>query len=194
MSSSSAGDGDGRPHGQPSLKGKIKLNSTRNHDADKNWTLVSDKPSQRKSSNSFEPFLPNFQHILDKHPVLNIDRSTLNCKNTLFPHNDPHIEPLSVDSNLSQGITKSSPIKVLDNYNTFNTSISSNTISINYISTRDFPKQQTVSSLNPNVIIFSEDFKGFSIIIVESTSKDSNMGNIHHIKISMLFFNKFKSI
>jgi len=80
-----------------------------------------------------------FQYILDKHLVLNIYRSTFNCDNTLFPYNDPHIEPMFVDFNSSQGITKSSAIEVLDNNNTSIFTNSRYTILRNDNSTRDLP-------------------------------------------------------
>jgi len=71
-----------------SINEKIKPNSSTKHGSIKYWTLVIGKSSQHKSSNSISLTLPNFQHILDKHPVLNIDSSTFNYDNTLSPHND----------------------------------------------------------------------------------------------------------
>lgn len=118
---------------------------------------------------------------MDKHPVLNIDRSTLNSENTLSPNNDPHIKPMSVNSNSSQGITKSS-------------SISCNRLSRNYISTQDLHIQRTLSSLDLILIMFSEDLNGLPIIIVESTSKDSNIGKLQTMNVGKLFFNKFNDI
>jgi len=194
MSSSFAGDGGGRQYGQSLSTGKIKHKVSRNNEADKDWTLVTGEQFQNKSSNSVNPILPNFQHILDKHPVLNLNRSTFNCNSTLSPYNNPHIEHMFLDSNLSQCITKSSSIKVLDNNNASICTNSSNTVSRNNNSTRDLPIRQTLSFLNPNLITFSEDFKDLPIIIKKYPSNDCNIGKLHPMKVDKLFFNNFQDI
>jgi len=67
-------------------------------------------------------------------------------------------------------------------------------MSINDISARDNPTQQTMSSLDQNLTLFSDNFKGVPTIIVESTSKDISIGKLHPMKVGKLFFNKFKGI
>lgn len=54
--------------------------------------------------------------------------------------------------------------------------------------------QPTSSSLDPNVITFSKDFKGLLITVLESTTNDSNIGKPCPMKIVKLIFNKFKGI
>jgi len=61
-------------------------------------------------------------------------------------------------------------------------------MSRNYISTCDLPIQQTLSSLDPNLMLFSEDFIGLPIILVEFTYKDSNIENNYPIKMGKFFF------
>jgi len=63
----------------------------------------------------------------------------------------------------------------------------------NYISTRDLPTQQNHYSLDPNLRLFSENFKGTPIIIVESTCKDNNIGKLHPMKIIKLFLTSLKA-
>lgn len=47
--------------------------------------------------------------------------------------------------------------------------------------------QHKISFQDPNLSMFSDEFKGLSIIIVESKLSENNLGKLHPIKVGMLF-------
>lgn len=79
------------------------------HSSDKDQTIVANKSSYRKSLTTAKPISPNFQQILDNHPVLNISNTTFDY-DKLTPLNEPQDEPMSTDSILSQVISNPSCI------------------------------------------------------------------------------------
>lgn len=124
MSVSSAGDRDNRPLSQISTTGKVINNNSRTHVTDKYWTTVAN--SLRKSSTSAKPVSPNVQHIIDKHPVLNIYNSTSDYDKLFPPINEPHIEPMSTDTTLSQAVNNQSHTNISDTENISIANINSN--------------------------------------------------------------------
>jgi len=129
-------------------------------------------------NNSTNPVSPNFQQIINNHPLLNMS-------NTAFEYNviPTHTQPINTTSPMSPNIM--TPI----------TAALMSTISVRLrlgrFGTASYNKMHTINSLQQS---FPLDYIGPVIILVESSDPNTNLGNWHPISAAKFFTNNFTGI
>lgn len=187
MASTSGGTG-GKPNNSTS---KIKVNLQKNKQLSE-WQVKTKKgKSSNNSTSTSQPISPNLQHIMDNNPQLLPSGTQFHFND----FNEGHMNN-STDNIISNASDElHSVVMELDNppaISSDNTetghAIASNDSSLSYT------EKLNSNCRDPNLIVFSDNFTGVPIIIVETISDKINIGKLHPMKVGKLFFNKFSGV
>ncbi|KAL4126342.1 hypothetical protein QTP88_010564 [Uroleucon formosanum] len=186
MSSTSGGAGD-KPN-NPNSKLKVNLQKSKNHSE---WKVVQ-KKNNNKSSNitPSTPISPNFQHIIDKNPQLQLPSSTqfqFNDSNMIHvingndniitnPSVDRHSIAMDLDNSLNNSFDKngSGHATVANDHSLSNINTMPNNTNFTYTSS----EQSNSHGRDSNLIKFSDNFSGVPIIIIEAISDNNNANDV----------------
>uniref|UniRef100_A0A2S2QYA6 CCHC-type domain-containing protein n=1 Tax=Sipha flava TaxID=143950 RepID=A0A2S2QYA6_9HEMI len=206
MSASSSVGGGNPPHGQNQSTGKTKKLNARLHNTDHDWSIATNKKASHRNKvpTPNSPIPPTLQQIYNNQPVLNMPSQTFKYDNTL---SNSLNESSSVHMNIDSSTTDHTTASVTDN--TTNTAIISRTnITDNHAiiidstliadksSTYSIDNQLTFSNDNikSRLRLFSHDYAGPVITLVECVDPGKNLGNWHPLKASKFFSSNFEGI
>lgn len=176
--------------GQKPNTSKLKTSLSINHDPDSDWLTQTSKKSRKSTLKASSPVSPSLQQIISNPPLLITNDTAFNYNNNnLLSPSDNASTAMLTDCNVNASNTVDSiPVSPIPSTTADNHSTSFSPANMDYQHINHYNSQ------NSPLRLFSHDYSGPVIILVECVDPSKNLGNWHPLKAAKFFSANFKGI